>query len=652
TEKIAEKYFGQDEPIDKILHVNNKQYTVTGIVKESPNNSHFHYDLICSEHRDSDMWYSYMYTYILLPEGYQKSEMESKLDKLVEDVIGPQMKDLMGISYNEYIASGKKWEYRLQKITDIHLRSDLLYELEPGGNVNYVYVLFCSGILVFAAACINYISISTASSIKRAKEVSLRKVFGSKRRNIVGQFLSESTLLCGISVLLSIIIVELALPVFNNYTGKEISIPYFDSVFTLPVISIIIVTMGIISGWYPAFYMSSFTPIKIIKGRIASGNRQSIFKNALVTLQLTVSLSVIIGALVISSQIEYISGKDLGFGRENVLVVEKSSFRVSQKDAYTQELLKDPNILSVSFSDNEPGEGLLISMHYPEGADMSAGKNLNIIRTDHNFMRTLDLKLKYGRSFSREIASDSYEIILNEKAVADLGIKDPVGKRIIGYDPQSPDRMVPKEIIGVLEDFHYASLHTAIKPFMIERVLDDFTEKLLIRIKSDNITKTIEYIDETAKRFDPEDIYSYQFLDDKINALYDLDRKMSEAFIVFSVITIFIGCLGLFGLIYYTCQQKQREVSIRKVLGATGLKIVLRYSIDLLILIAVAAMIASPVSYFILKNWLSNFAYQIDITIIPFISGCILISVVVMVTVFFHIMRSALVNPVESLRHE
>ncbi|MCP4727021.1 MAG: FtsX-like permease family protein [bacterium] len=314
--------------------------------------------------------------------------------------------------------------------------------------------------------------------------------------------------------------------------------------------------------------------------------------------------------------------------------------------------MKNPDILNVSFSDNDPGEGLLISMHYPEGADMSTGKNLNIIRTDHNFMQTLDLKLKYGRSFSREIESDSYEVILNEKAVNDLGIKDPIGKRILGYDPQSPNKMVPKEIIGVLEDFHFASLHTAIKPFMIERVLDDFTEKLLIRIRSDNISGTIEYIDETAKRFDPEDIYNYQFLDDKINALYDLDRKMSEAFIVFSVITIFIGCLGLFGLIFYTCQQKQREVSIRKVLGATGMKIVYMYSMDLLILIAVASTIAAPVTYFIMKNWLSNFAYQIDMTITPFVTGSVIICVVVMVTVFVHILRSALVNPVDSLRHE
>ncbi|MCP4726929.1 MAG: FtsX-like permease family protein [bacterium] len=396
-------------------------------------------------------------------------------------------------------------------------------------------------------------------------------------------------------------------------------------------------------------FISNFQPVSILKNRIISGKDKNVFRNASVIVQLVISFMVINGTIIVGQQLDYIKNKDLGFQKENLLYISKSNSLVPNKEAYVQELTKNPDISSVSYANHLPGDDLHSEYHFLEGDNINNGKAINIIYTDHNFIKTLGLKMISGRNFIPELKSDLNAVIINRKAAEILGLDDPVGKKLISA---SLERENPRTIIGVFEDFNFASLHEEIKPFMIEMLNNDWGQRYLARISPDNIPETIKYIEERAENFFPGEQIGYTFLDENINRMYEQERRTLRVFNIFSALTIFIACLGLFGSVYYNCRQRRKEVGIRKAIGASEKKIVSLFGYDLFILVIASAAVSSPISYFIMNKWLMNFAYQLELSIIPFVISLLAILSVVLLTAFSQIIRTARINPVESLKYE
>jgi putative ABC transport system permease protein len=565
TERIAGKYFGDMDPIDKFIQIENRDrlYKVTGIVEEAPSNSHFHYDFIASfsslkESQRTD-WGNDLNTYILCNQDADYKSLESKFNVLIQEKFIPDPENRI--------------EYRLQPLKDIHLHSHVLYEFEPSGNIQSVYIFSAITALVFFMACCNYLNLSTASSIRRTKEVGIRKVLGSTKVKIIEQFLCESILSSAIAFTVALLLVEFCLPFFNDFTGKNLAVNYIENHETIPLIICLVFIIGIASGWYPAFFVSSFQPANVFRGRFISGKDKGFFKNTLVLFQFVITFFVIISTLVVHEQLEFIQKRDLGFNKENVLIINRIFWEFPQKDSYTSELLQNPNIKNVSFANHLPGDDLHAEMYNVEGGHADDGKIINIIYTDNTFSQTMGLKIKYGRTFSKDIASDSMAVIINEKAAKILGLKNPIGKRLVRNDAVPGDPIKPKTVIGVFENFHFKSLHSEIEPFMIEKLFKNWGGTNIVRISPDNVAETIGYIKQVSEKYAPDELLGYHFLDDNIDSLYYSEKRTGRILIIFTLLTVFVACIGLFGLVYYTCQQRKKEISIRKVLGASEIKI-------------------------------------------------------------------------------
>ncbi|MFC1492620.1 ABC transporter permease [candidate division KSB1 bacterium] len=656
TERTAERYFGDTDPIDKLITIRDgeKQYRITGIIKDPPAVSHFHYNVIASfnsleYHKSTDWQDNFIYTYILLPENYDHRLFESKLPDVVRKYVSPRVAQATGSGMNPGSGIDEFYQYKLQPLKDIHLRSNLLYEVESNGNFTYVYIFSIISVLILIIAVINYLNLSVSYSINRTKEVGLRKVLGSNKHQIITQFLFESVMICFISVIIALVFLEISLPYFNEFAGKNLSINYLDNPYTLPSIAGFILFIGLISGSYPALFISNFKPVSILKNSLSTGKEKNLFRNASVVIQLVISFIVINGTIIVGQQLDFIRNKDLGFVKENLLYISKRDYLVDQKEAYIQELLKNPDITSVSYANHLPGDDLHAEFYYPEGENISNGKAINIIYTDHHFIETLGLEIISGRNYSPEILSDSNAVVINRKAAEILGLEDPIGKKLISASLELDQ---PRTIIGVFEDFNFASLHNEIKPFMIEMLGKNWGQRYLARVSPDNIPETIKYIESRSEEFFPGEPLGYIYLDENINRMYEPERKTLKIFNIFSLLTIFIACLGLFGSVYYNCRQRRKEVGIRKAIGASEKRIVSLFGYDLFFLVIFSAVVSSPLSYFIMKNWLMNFAYQLELSVTPFIMSLFVILSVVLLTAFSQIIRTARINPVESLKHE
>ncbi|MFC1564390.1 ABC transporter permease [candidate division KSB1 bacterium] len=656
TEKTAEKYFGDTDPIDKLIKIRDgeKPYRITGIIKDPPETSHFYYNVIASfnsldYHKSNDWQDNFIYTYVLLPENYDHKLFESKLPDVVRKYVSPRVAQATGSALNSDSGIDEFYQYKIQRLKDIHLKSNLLYEVESNGNITYVYIFSIISVLILIIAVINYLNLSISYSINRTKEVGLRKVLGSNKHQIITQFLFESVMVCFIAVIISLIFLEISLPYFNEFAGKNLSINYLDNPYTLPAITGLILFIGLISGSYPALFISNFKPALILKSRFSVGKDKNLFRNASVFIQLVISFIVINGTIIVGQQIDFIRNKDLGFDKENLLYITKRDYIVNQREAYIQELLKNPDIKSVSYANHLPGDDLHAEFYYPEGENISDGKAINIIYTDHHFIETLGLEMISGRNYSSDILSDSNTVVINRKAAEILGLEDPIGKKLISASLELDQ---PRTIIGVFEDFNFASLHHEIKPFMIEMLSKNWGLRYLARISPDNIPETIKYIENRSEEFFPGEALGYIYLEENINRMYEPERKTLKIFNIFSMLTIFIACLGLFGSVYYNCRQRRKEVGIRKAIGASEKRIVSLFGYDLFLLVVVSAAVSSPFSYFIMNNWLMNFAYQLELSITTFLMSLFVIMSVVLLTAFSQIVRTARINPVESLKYE
>ena len=649
------KYFGTTDAVGKILRADfsygpsSVDFEITGVSENMPGNSHFHYDLLASSATfptfiNNTGWSSNNFiTYVVLKEGTTQLWFDEKLKEFTRKHMGAER-------FDAWVAKGNFWEYFLQPITRIHLTSDLNGEFEANGNETYVYIFSAISIIILLIACINFMNLSTAKSSLRAKEVGMRKVVGSGRSRLVLQFLSESVLLSYIALALGIGIFIILFPLYENLIGKQLNIQYLDSFVVIPLVLALGLIVGVISGSYPAFFLSSFKPIAALKGNKSSGRGGSWLRNVLVIFQFTISIFLIIGTLAVNQQLKFFQNKKLGFDKEQVLVVNNPGSLRDNVDPFKEELRKYSSIIDVSGSNTLPGKSF---SNIGFGAEGVENFTLNLCICDYDFLSTLKLEMADGRFFAKEFSTDSHAAVLNEKAVELLGWENPIGKKINNWS-QNGNRG-DFVVIGVIKDYHYESLHQEIRPqalFLISGYYNRNESYISARLNTENISETIGYIEDKWKTFAPQMPFEYSFLDQDYDNLYMNERQTRKLFSVFSFLAIFIACLGLFGLASFIADQKTKEIGIRKVLGASVAKIVKNLNKSFLKWVLIANLIAWPVAWFAMNRWLENFAYRIVLSWWIFVLAAVLAVFIALLTVSLQTVKAALKNPIDSLRYE
>ena len=654
SKDTAMKYFGETNAVGKTLRADfsygagSIDFKITGVSENVPDNSHFHYNLLISSASFPDAinntgWSSNNFiTYLLLKEGTSQQWLDEKLREFTRRHMG-------GEEFDAWVAKDNYWEYYLQPITDIHLNSDLNGEFEANGNKTYVLIFFVISVIILLIACINFMNLSTAKSSLRAKEVGLRKVVGSSRSKLMLQFLYESVILSFISLALGLLIIQILLPAYRNFIGRQLHMHYFDNFMVIPSLLALGLLVGVISGSYPAFFLSSFKPISTLRGKASSSKGSSMLRNVLVIFQFAISIFLIIGTLVIFQQLKFFQNTKLGFEKEHVLVVLNPGALENNVKPFKETLRKYRDIINVSGSSTLPGKSFNNIGFGAEGVEKSF--TLNLCVCDYDFLDTLKLEMAQGRFFSREYGTDSHAAVLNEKAVKLLGWEDPIGKKINNWSTNRGNFTV----VGVIKDYHYESLYQEIRPqalFLSGGYYQNVESYISVRLNTNNASETVKYVGNTWNDFAPGKPYEYSFLDKDYDNLYINEIQTRSLFSIFSFLAIFIACLGLFGLASFVADRKTREIGIRKILGASVPRIVRSLNKSFILWVLMANLIAWPVAWYVMNKWLQNFAYRIDLSWWMFILAAGLALIIALTTVSFHTIKAALKNPADSLRYE
>jgi putative ABC transport system permease protein len=654
TADTAEKYFGTEEPVGKMLELGDGSlYMVNGVTGSWPDYSHFHFDFLASfsslpKSRDLDFYDTAVFTYILLREGSSIEKLESKLPEFSGRCMAPVIEKIMAVPYEEFLESGNFIGFMTQPLRDIHLRSDWGDELVPQGSFNTVVIFSAIAILILIVACINFINLTTARSTQRANEVGVRKVVGASRGELIRQFLSESIFLSLLAFLVALLFVELTLPVFNELVGKDFSSGYVLNVIFLLVLLIGSLLIGTIAGSYPAFLMSSFKPVAVLKGKIRSSVKGRRFRDALVIFQFCASIVLLVGTSVIYSQLHYIRKKELGFDREHVVVIQRAEKLGSQQQAFKDQLKQNLDVLNVTFTDSLPQLLLEAKVFQKEGEGSQENNTLVTITADHDLVEVYGLKMIEGRYFDRKRPTDTTAVVLNEAAVKALNIQEPVGKRLVLVGLQRK----PMDIIGVIKNFHMESLHTKIGPMAVILAGQRPGVLLSVRIRQGGLPQILGYLETQWSEFTANQPFEYVFFDDQFDKLYKLEIRSGEVITAFACLAVFIACLGLFGLASFTASQRTKEIGIRKVLGATFSGILILLNKDFMQRVLVANLIAWPLGYYAMNKWLQNFAYRIRINIWMFLASAAVALFIAFLTVSYQTIRAARSEPSDSLRYE
>jgi putative ABC transport system permease protein len=665
TERMSNKYFNSIDSIGKTLSVkwdeDTIDFKVTGIMKKIPHNSHFKTDFFASYSTlnrligsQLNVWLNNsVYTYLLLPGTLSPGELEKKFPPLVEKYMGKDIRKFLGPDVD--ISSLMK--FVLRPVSQIHLYSNLQWEIEPNGNINTVYIFSIIAFLVLLIACINFMNLSTARSANRAKEVGLRKTVGANKGLLVKQFIGESLFLAFIAGIIAVFLVEFLLPMYNAFTSKEMSNKYLTDPISIISFIAVILFVGFISGSYPAFYLSSFQPIKVMRGMLKTDtdNRSQFLRKGLVVLQFTISIVLIIGTIVVKDQLTFLKNKNLGFNKEQVVVIPaKDNSLLDKYDAIKSELTANPKILKVATSSRIPGDRFFSDRVFlREGKNKDQSKDIIYFHIDTDFIPLLGIGLSAGRNFSENFSTDKTEgFMLNESAVKILGWETPgiaVGEGIL--IPESPGKYHKGRIIGVVKDFHFKSLHQKIEPLIL--YMDPKrTRYITVKISTEDIPSTLDYLENKFRAFSPGFTFEYFFLDDNFDKLYHSEERMQTIFNSFTILAILISCLGLFSLASFTSEQRTKEVGIRKVLGATVPNIITQLSKEFVTWVLMANIIAWPTAFIVMNKWLQNFAYRTNLGIGIFILSGFIALVIALLTVSYQSVKTALANPIHALKYE
>ena len=651
TEDTAKKYFGDEDPLGKILKVDNQfDYTVTGVVKNVPKNSHFTFDILCSfeslyaQNREAmEVWLSFnLYTYVLLQENIDPKELENKFPALVDQHMGTTLK-----------AIGGEINFFLQPLTKIHLHSHMENEIEANSDIAYIYIFAAIALFILIIACINFMNLATARSALRAREVGIRKVIGAERKELIRQFLGESLIYSLFSMLVAIGLAHLVLPVFSSLSGRNLSIDYFGMPWLIPGIIGMILFVGFAAGSYPALFLSSFQPVKVLKGRLKAGAANSRFRSILVVGQFVISIGLIISTGVILNQLRFMKNKNLGFEKGNVLVVRTSDGPARESiDSIKQEFKKVPGVLSAGLTSQLPGREANISPFVPEGFSATEAQLMKSIDIDQDFIPTMGITVTAGRNFSTEFGTDTSDaIIINEAAARKFGWADPIGKKIENFSGEEIEDRTARTVIGVIKNIHMSSLHSLIMPLYINNESDDL-DNIAIRINSNNVSGTIDNLRSKWRELYPNQSFDYYFLDDSLATLYESEGRLSQIFSSFTLFAIFIACLGLFGMASFTAEQRTKEIGIRKVLGASVSGVVVLLAKDFLKLVLFANIIAWPIAYLAMNKWTQGFSYQAGIGVWMFVLTGVLAGVIALLTVSFQSIKAALSHPINAIKYE
>lgn len=654
TTDMANKYFGSTDVIGRQLEIQNiGQMLVKGVVEPMPSNSHFHFDFLFSLKTISNLynnqfWGSYVaYNYVKMDPSSMPI-VEQKLQEVLQRFMEPQIQSILGISWQQYEEAGNAHHYFFQPIKSIHLGSNLQWELEPNGSASTVYLFAGISVFILLIACINFINLATARSANRAKEVGMRKVLGALKGQLIFQFLTESVIMCLLALVLAVGMTAMVLPFFNELAGKSMGIDTFLSPIVILIMLTFSLLLGVVAGLYPAFYLSAFKPVTVLKGKLTNGAKSSWLRNGLVVFQFAVSIILVVGTIVIYQQLQYLNNKQLGFDKDQLVVIEQANLLRGQSSTFKNTLLNNPAILDVSGVNTIPGRQIVGGTFTDVTGDPSDRFLLPNLRGDYDLISTMGLEVVEGRAFNPEIVSDSSAVIINEAAARVFKWESPIGKQL------QPINGPIYNVIGVVKDFHFESLHQEIGPLAVfaSSLNARASNLMVVKTNSENIKSTLDFINEQWKEFISDRPLAYRFVNEEFGALYQAEQRSGKVFTSFSVLAIIIACLGAFGLAAFLATQRTKEIGVRKVLGASTLGIVQLLSKDFVKLILMANLIAVPIAYFAMNKWLHNFAYAIGVNWLTFMYVGVGSVAIALITVSYHSVRAALNNPADTLHSE
>lgn len=668
SKEMAQKYFDTADAVgETITLMDTFDFEVTAVYETMPETSHFRFNFLLSmptiDEADNNMWLSNNFrTYILLREGTDAEKFEENFAAIKKNYIEPQLQQYMGVTIEEFEAAGNRAEYRLQPLTDIHLYSDLTGEFRANGNIMYVYIFSGLAIFILLLACINFMNLSTARASQRAKEVGVRKTLGSARSQLAGQFLMESLVLSFIAFGIALFLVELTIPYFSNLEGRTMNADYFSNPLIAGLLVGIVTMTGLLAGTYPAALLSSFRPVRVLKGTFREQKGHGFFRKGLVVFQFTISIVIIVGLLTINKQLQFIQNKNLGFEKDQVIVVEdvynisNSSYAV---DEYREAMMEHTIFEVATRSSFLPvdGYGRDDRTYWPRGTTPTQENTVNMQRwrVDADYVETLGMEIIAGRNFSEERQTDRNAVILNEAAVQRFGFENPIGEVITIYDSKpdgsiNQDVLLEYEIIGVVKNFHYQSLRENITPLGL--FYEPTYGNVAFKISGENASEAIALLEEEWNKRAEGQPFSYTFLDQRFDQMYRAENRVQNLMSAFSVLAILIACLGLFGLSAYSAERRSKEIGIRKILGASISSVLGLMSKEFLTLITVSFVISIPIAWMVMQQWLQEFTYRTEIGISVFVLAGLGTILIALATVSWQSVKTALTNPVDSLRSE
>ena len=660
TESTAKKYFGSSNAVGQIIETNDNKnpfYKVTAVIRDIPQNSHFTFNFLLPMKNLDYNWGNYsatnFFTYLLLADGVNYKNFEINLEQYTIKFMWPYVQKMLGVqSKAEFEKAGNSMKHSLMPMTKIHLYSNKLNELGANGNIQYVYIFSFIALFILLIACVNFMNLTTARSANRALEVGIRKVLGSERKNLIIQFLTESTLLAYLSIIVALVLIYLLLPLFNSISGKTLG---FNNLLTPSVICTILLlplVVGIFSGIYPAFFLSGFKPIQVLKGKILSGKKGVGLRSSLVVFQFSASIILIISTIIIYSQLSYEQNKNLGYRKDQILIINDTYALKNNINAFKAEVQKIPGVSTASISDFLPvpssrnGQTVFLDPLF----NVKNALNIQQWSIDYDYIKLLGMEIIKGRNFSKDFGSDSSSIIINEEAVKLFGHEDPIGSYLY-YPPDfSSKKIIKLQIIGVVGNFHYESFKQKIGPLGF--ILGTKGGSCSFKINSKNIASILKQTEVKWKSMAPNMPFSFRFMDESFNEMYKSERNIGVTALSASLFAVFVACLGLFGLSSFMAQQKTKEIGIRKTLGASIYSILVLLLKDFLKWIIVANIIAWPVSYYFMHKWLQDYAYRISISWWIFIISFVVALMIALMTVSFQAIKAAIANPIEALRYE
>ncbi len=656
SESFTKKIFGNVNPIDKTIKIGNDstRFVVTGVMGDIPENSHFRASMIISfmtnPRSKENVWMNNSFSlYLLLKPNSSCTTVDAKFKDLIVKYVGPEVQKYLGITVEEFIKKGNKYRYFLQKLTDIHLDNSIKGGFKPPSDPKYLIIFGSIAILIVVIAAINFMNLATAQASRRAKEVGIKKIGGSTRGMLITQFLSESIILSFFSLIFALIFIKLSLPYFNSLLGTRLVLNLFAVWYTLPVLLLFTVVVGIMAGSYPAFFLSSFNPYEVLKGTAKNSTSKGKLRRVLVVFQFAVSILLIVGTMIMNRQIKYMLNKDIGFSKEQLIVIERADVIGKQMRSFKENVKSIPGVINISSSTAIPGR-----TNNNNGYMMEGRKDEVFLMTtswvDYDFLDTYGMKLLSGRSFNESFATDKQACILNESSVRNFNITDLEKTRILRPGESGKESM---EIIGVVRNFNYESLRNPIQPYIL--LLQDennYWGYISVKLSASNYSTTINAIEKIWKEYASNSPLQYYFLDADFEQMYSQEKQNARMAVIFAILAIFIASLGLFGLTSYTVEQRTKEIGVRKAMGSSITGIYVEISKEIIILILISALIAWPGIYYYAGKWLENFYYKINLGIFSFIAGLLIALGIAILTISYRVLKAANVNPAQSLKYE